>query len=57
MDKLEEREKRDSYATSAVMFRWSEDVLLNQIKNRSLERTGAALSNIPDRLPAAVSRC
>ncbi|MCJ1701622.1 PDDEXK nuclease domain-containing protein [Rathayibacter festucae] len=51
IDKLDEQEKRDWYAASAVEFGWSRDVLLNQIKNRTLERTGAAPSNFLDRLP------
>lgn len=55
IDKLDEQEKRDWSAASAVEFGWSRDVPLNQIKNRTLERTGAAPSNFLDRLPAGDS--
>lgn len=55
LDKLEDQDRRDRYAASAVGSGWSRDVLLNHIKNRTLERTGAAPSNFLERLPAADS--
>ena len=45
LDKLDGTEVRDWYAAAAVKNGWSRNVLLNQIKNRTLERTGAAPSN------------
>jgi len=50
LDKLDDRPRRDWYAASAVEFGWSRDLLLNHIKNRTLERTGAAPSNFIERL-------
>lgn len=55
LDKIKARPRRDWYAASAVEFGWSRDMLLNHIKNRTLERTGAAPSNFLERLPAADS--
>jgi predicted nuclease of restriction endonuclease-like (RecB) superfamily len=55
LDKLDKQSKRNWYAASAVQNGWSRDVLLNHIKNRTLERTGAAASNFLDQLPAADS--
>ena len=55
LDKLDDRPRRDWYASSAVEFGWSRDLLLNHIKNRTLERTGAAPSNFVDRLTSADS--
>ena len=54
LDKLDDQAKRDWYA-AAARNGWSRDVLLNHIKNHSLERTGAAPSNFLDRLPEADS--
>ena len=45
LDKLDGQRRRDWYAASAVEFGWSRDVLLNHIKNRTLERTRTAPSN------------
>ena len=45
LDKLEDIDTRAWYAAAAAKNGWSRNVLLNQIKNRTLERTGAALSN------------
>jgi predicted nuclease of restriction endonuclease-like (RecB) superfamily len=55
IDKLDDQEHRDWYASAAVKNGWSRDILLNHIKNRTLERTGAAPSNFVDRLPTADS--
>ena len=45
LDKLDSAEGREWYAVSAVKNGWSRNLLLNQIKNRTLERTGSAPSN------------
>ncbi|MEF2977676.1 PDDEXK nuclease domain-containing protein [Subtercola sp. YIM 133946] len=50
-DKLDDRADRELYAAKAAEHGWSRDVLLNHIKNRTLERTGAAPSNFDVRLP------
>lgn len=50
LDRLEEREARDWYAARALQHGWSRNVLTNQIMNRTLERTGAAISNFDDQL-------
>mgnify|MGYP002738757958 CR=1 FL=1 len=55
LDKLDSPTTRDWYASQAVEHGWTRSVLLNQIKNRLHERTGAAPSNFPTRLPAADS--
>nr|WP_255410384.1 DUF1016 N-terminal domain-containing protein [Cryobacterium sp. N19] len=44
LDKLDTIETRESYAKKAVQNAWPRNVLLNQIKNRTLERTGTAPS-------------
>jgi len=45
LDKLDGASPRDWYVAAAVKSGWSRDVLLNQIKNRTLERSGSAPSN------------
>ncbi|UFS59031.1 PDDEXK nuclease domain-containing protein [Subtercola endophyticus] len=45
IDKISEQSARDWYAAEAVNRGWSRNVLLNQIKNRTLERSGASPSN------------
>lgn len=55
LDKLDTQANRNWYAASAVEHGWSRDVLLNHIKNRTLDRTGAAPSNFLERLPTADS--
>ncbi|TFD80919.1 DUF1016 domain-containing protein [Cryobacterium sp. Sr8] len=55
LDKLEGIETRDWYAKASVKNGWSRNVLLNQIKNRTLERTGAAPSNFSAELAPADS--
>jgi len=52
LDKLPERGERDWYATAAVEYGWSRNVLLHQIMNRLHQRAGAAQSNFPAQLPA-----
>lgn len=41
-----------SYASAAVEYGWSRNVLLNMIMNKTLERTGAAPSNFAQQLAA-----
>ena len=55
LDKLDDVEKRDWYAEAAVTNGWSRNVLLNQIKNRTLERIGSAPSNFNAELTPADS--
>jgi predicted nuclease of restriction endonuclease-like (RecB) superfamily len=55
LDKLDDVEKREWYAAAAVKNGWSRNVLLNQIKNRTLERTGSAPSNFSAELTPADS--
>jgi len=52
LDKPLSQQAREWYAAAAVEFGWSRSVLLNMIKNNTIERTGAAPSNFPQRLPA-----
>jgi len=55
LDKLEDIDTRAWYAAAAAKNGWSRNVLLNQIKNRTLERTGAAPSNFSAQLAPADS--
>ncbi|TFC84459.1 DUF1016 family protein [Cryobacterium cheniae] len=55
LDKLDTSKSREWYAASAVKNGWSRNLLLNQIKNRTLERTGAAPSNFSAELAPADS--
>ncbi|MCY7287118.1 MAG: PDDEXK nuclease domain-containing protein [Cryobacterium sp.] len=55
LDKLEDIDTRAWYAAASVKNGWSRNVLLNQIKNRTLERTGAAPSNFSAELAPADS--
>ncbi|WP_461164611.1 PDDEXK nuclease domain-containing protein [Arthrobacter sp. R4-81] len=50
LDKLDRPDDRAWYATAAVEYGWSRNVLLNMIMNKTLERTGAAPSNFVQRL-------
>ena len=52
LDKTETPEQRAWYASAAVEYGWSRNVLLNMIMNKSLERTGAAPSNFVQQLVA-----
>ena len=47
LDKLDGIETRDWYAEASVKNGWSRNVLLNQIKNRTLERSGSAGRVVP----------
>lgn len=55
LDKLDDASSRNWYVAAAAENGWSRNVLLNQIKNRSLERSGAAPSNFSAELTAADS--
>ncbi len=50
LDKLDDHTTRNWYAREAAQHGWSRNVLLNQILNRTLERTGAAESNFATQL-------
>jgi predicted nuclease of restriction endonuclease-like (RecB) superfamily len=52
LDKLPDQEKRHWYASAAVEYGWSRNVLMNMIMNKTLERTGAAPSNFAQQLVA-----
>lgn len=55
LDKADTAEERNWYASAAVQYGWSRNVLLNMMMNRSMERTGAAPSNFTNQLAAADS--
>jgi predicted nuclease of restriction endonuclease-like (RecB) superfamily len=50
LDKLDSPKARSWYASAAVEYGWSRNVLLNMIMNKTLQRTGAAPSNFVQRL-------
>jgi predicted nuclease of restriction endonuclease-like (RecB) superfamily len=50
LDKLDSPEDRSWYASAAVQYGWSRNVLMNMIMNKTLQRTGAAPSNFVQRL-------
>ena len=50
LDKLESPEDRSWYASAAVEYGWSRNVLMNMIMNKTLQRTGAAPSNFVQQL-------
>ena len=52
LDKLSDQPTRDWYAAATVQHGWSRAVMLNQIKNQTHLRLGAAPSNFAERLPA-----
>lgn len=52
LDKTETPEQRAWYASAAVEYGWSRNVLLNMMMNKSMERTGAAPSNFMQQLVA-----
>ena len=55
LSRLDDQPARDWYAAAAVKNGWSRAVLLNQIKNATHRRVGAAPSNFADRLEPAES--
>jgi predicted nuclease of restriction endonuclease-like (RecB) superfamily len=52
LDKVKSQKDRDWYASAAVEYGWSRNVLMNMIMNKTLERTGAAPSNFAQQLVA-----
>ena len=52
LDKAETPEQRSWYASAAVEYGWSRNVLMNMMMNKTLERTGAAPSNFVQQLVA-----
>lgn len=55
LDKLGSEEQRRWYAAKAIENNWSRNVLVLQIETRLLERSGQAITNFADRLPAPMS--
>lgn len=55
LDKLKEPLERLAYAHAALEHGWSRNVLNIQIETRLLQRTGKAVTNFEQRLPAAQS--
>ncbi|MGM0931101.1 MAG: PDDEXK nuclease domain-containing protein [Actinomycetota bacterium] len=52
LDKAQTPEQRAWYASAAVEYGWSRNVLMNMMMNKSMERTGTAPSNFVQRLVA-----
>jgi predicted nuclease of restriction endonuclease-like (RecB) superfamily len=55
IDKLDTQAEREWYLQKAIEHGWSRSVLVMQIETRAHERTGRALTNFTERLPAAQS--
>ena len=55
LTKLKTAEERVGYATQALEHGWSRNVLVHQIESRSLARSGTAITNFEQRLPAPQS--
>jgi predicted nuclease of restriction endonuclease-like (RecB) superfamily len=55
LDKLPTAEQRQWYAAKAIEHNWSRNVLVVQIETRLLERSGQAVSNFAESLPAPLS--
>ena len=55
LDKLPGPQTRRWYAAKAIEHRWSRNVLVMQIETRLLDRSGKAVANFPDTLPAPQS--
>lgn len=52
LDKAETPDQRAWYASAALEYGWSRNVLMNMMMNKTLERTGAAPSNLVQQLVA-----
>ncbi|HQN47377.1 MAG TPA: DUF1016 N-terminal domain-containing protein, partial [Rugosibacter sp.] len=52
LTRLKQQEQRLAYARSAIEHGWSRNVLNIHIETRLLERTGKAVTNFSERLPA-----
>jgi predicted nuclease of restriction endonuclease-like (RecB) superfamily len=55
LDKLPTAKQRQWYAAKAIEHNWSRNVLVMQIETRLLERSGQAVSNFAESLPAPLS--
>lgn len=55
LDRLKAPTERLAYARAAIEYRWSRNVLNIHIETRLLERTGKAVTNFDQRLPAPQS--
>ena len=55
LDKLGSEDQRRWYAAQAIEHNWSRNVLVMQIETRLLERSGQAITNFAERLPAPMS--
>jgi predicted nuclease of restriction endonuclease-like (RecB) superfamily len=55
IDKLKSPEDRDWYLHKAIEHNWSRNVLVIQIETKLHERSGQAITNFKDRLPAPFS--
>jgi len=57
LDKLADAESRDWYAAQALEHGWSRNVLVNQIKNQTHRRAGAAPSNFTTQRQTPPTSC
>lgn len=55
LDKLPDSEARRWYAAKAMKHNWSRNILVMQIETRARERSGQAVTNFDQRLPAPLS--
>lgn len=55
LDKLSTAEQRQWYVAKAIEHNWSRNVLVTQIETRLQERSGQAVSNFAENLPAPLS--
>lgn len=55
LDKLTDTEARRWYAAKAIEHNWSRNILVMQIETNARERTGQAITNFSERLPAPLS--
>jgi predicted nuclease of restriction endonuclease-like (RecB) superfamily len=55
LDKIKEREKRLFYIQKAIENGWSRDVMVHQIETGLFERSGKAITNFKETLPAPQS--
>jgi predicted nuclease of restriction endonuclease-like (RecB) superfamily len=55
IDKLKTQDEREWYLAKAIEHGWSRNVLVIQIETRLRERSGQAITNFAERLPAPMS--
>lgn len=55
IDKLKTPDEREWYLAKAIEHNWSRNVLVIQIETRLRDRSGQAITNFADRLPAPLS--